>query len=413
MAADSAGTTGGKILNSNNKLFMLSKRRPVGIMIYGSSDIMGYPWETIVKMYRKLLGKTSFPTLSEYVEHFKKYLRESELFDEKSKKLYIESVFEIVADDIIKIIKAIFPDIKTMGKEVLNLYFSQIVSEKKQTSERESIKCELTEEERNAALAAHKDFSDKLISEKFGVHGISKETIGDIYEIMKNAIFKNPDIYGGSSGLVFSGFGEEDVFPSAISFMVSSVINKKIMMSEQSSNSIDLETDSIISPFAQRDMMESFVYGIDPGVKNEIARQLNGMFLKIPQAVTNLMRFSAEQSKALEYSFKSVLGTLSVKFFNKTDAFIRDNYIIPILQGVATLPPEDLAMMAETLVSLTSFKRKISANQTETVGGPVDVATITKGDGFIWIKRKHYFQADKNHHFFSNYYSEEQANEIR
>jgi len=51
--------------------------------------------------------------------------------------------------------------------------------------------------------------------------------------------------------------------------------------------------------------------------------------------------------------------------------------------------------MAESLVNLTKFKRRVSKEQ-ETVGGPIDVAVITKGDGFVWIKRKHYFQPELN-----------------
>ena len=54
---------------------------------------------------------------------------------------------------------------------------------------------------------------------------------------------------------------------------------------------------------------------------------------------------------------------------------------------VAMLPKEELAVMAETLVNLTSFKQKMTMG-TETVGGPIDVAVITKGDGFSWVKRK-------------------------
>lgn len=46
LAADSAVTisTGpgqNKIYNTSNKLFSLSKHEPVGIMIYGSADLMG------------------------------------------------------------------------------------------------------------------------------------------------------------------------------------------------------------------------------------------------------------------------------------------------------------------------------------------------------------------------------------
>ncbi len=56
--------------------------------------------------------------------------------------------------------------------------------------------------------------------------------------------------------------------------------------------------------------------------------------------------------------------------------------------------------MAESLVNLTAFKRKVS-DDTETVGGPIDVAIISKADGFIWVKRKHYFAKELNHHYFS------------
>jgi hypothetical protein len=41
------------------------------------------------------------------------------------------------------------------------------------------------------------------------------------------------------------------------------------------------------------------------------------------------------------------------------------------------------------------------------VAGPIDVAVISKGDGLVWIKRKHYFKPELNYHFFENYYREE------
>jgi hypothetical protein len=39
----------------------------------------------------------------------------------------------------------------------------------------------------------------------------------------------------------------------------------------------------------------------------------------------------------------------------------------------------------------------------ETVGGPIDVAVISRGDGFIWIKRKQYFDPNLNPQFLKNY----------
>ncbi|HEY0631206.1 MAG TPA: hypothetical protein VGC98_04065 [Thermoleophilaceae bacterium] len=45
--------------------------------------------------------------------------------------------------------------------------------------------------------------------------------------------------------------------------------------------------------------------------------------------------------------------------------------------------------------------------ETETVSGPIDVAVISAGDGFVWIKRKHYFEAERNPQFFVNYNRED------
>ncbi|EJF8928580.1 hypothetical protein M9G34_001885, partial [Enterococcus faecium] len=63
--------------------------------------------------------------------------------------------------------------------------------------------------------------------------------------------------------------------------------------------------------------------------------------------------------------------------------------------SIDLMPKEELATIAETLVNITSFKRKISMEM-ETVGGPIDVLLITKSDGPIWIKRKYYFEEKIN-----------------
>jgi hypothetical protein len=85
--------------------------------------------------------------------------------------------------------------------------------------------------------------------------------------------------------------------------------------------------------------------------------------------------------------------------------FQRETLVDPVLATVDVLPKDELAAMAESLVNLTSFKRKFSMDA-ETVGGPIDVAVISKADGFVWIKRKHYFAKDLNPQFLTNYYRE-------
>jgi hypothetical protein len=79
-----------------------------------------------------------------------------------------------------------------------------------------------------------------------------------------------------------------------------------------------------------------------------------------------------------------------------------NDYIFPLLNAVNSLSKEDLSEMAESLIYLTYLKRRITFAE-ESVGGPVDVAIISKGDGFIWVKRKHYFKPELNQYFFQNY----------
>jgi hypothetical protein len=74
------------------------------------------------------------------------------------------------------------------------------------------------------------------------------------------------------------------------------------------------------------------------------------------------------------------------------------NAIRPKLE-VALAPPampiQDVIALADFLVSLTiNFSRfKPGA---PTVGGPVEIAAITKHEGFKWVKRKHYFDMVHN-----------------
>jgi len=75
LAADSAvtietGEGGRKAWQSANKIFGMSHRHPVAIMIYGGADLLTVPWDTTIKAYRDQLGMTSFPRLTDYTADF-------------------------------------------------------------------------------------------------------------------------------------------------------------------------------------------------------------------------------------------------------------------------------------------------------------------------------------------------------
>lgn len=84
LAADSAITVGSygnrKVYNYANKIFMLSKKNPVGIAIYNNASLMGIPWEILIKEYRKHLHINGYETLSMYKSDFFVWLAEHNFF---------------------------------------------------------------------------------------------------------------------------------------------------------------------------------------------------------------------------------------------------------------------------------------------------------------------------------------------
>jgi hypothetical protein len=66
---------------------------------------------------------------------------------------------------------------------------------------------------------------------------------------------------------------------------------------------------------------------------------------------------------------------------------------VPII--IAPMPIKDAIDVAEFLVQTTINFSKFSPGAS-TVGGPIDIAAITKHEGFKWIKRKHYYNGDIN-----------------
>ena len=153
--------------------------------------------------------------------------------------------------------------------------------------------------------------------------------------------------------------------------------------------------------FAQEDVVAAFMEGIDRNFHERILYLLLDTFNKYADEIANNIPglSGATQKKHFVDTLKSVSKKLVVSLNNSVQAHKWKKHIEPIVHAVAALPKEELASMADALVNLTSTKRRVTMDL-ETVGGPIDVAVISKGDGFIWVNRKHYFEADKNPQFF-------------
>ena len=71
----------------------------------------------------------------------------------------------------------------------------------------------------------------------------------------------------------------------------------------------------------------------------------------------------------------------------KIDDIITEKFTCGLVNTVEFFNVEDMVNMAESLISITNLQRHITSSE-ETVGGPIDVAVITKTGGFQWAKQK-------------------------
>lgn len=387
IAADSAVTLGGgkKVLNSANKLFSLSKRHPVAIAIYGNSELVGTPWEIIIKEYRKNLKDTSFPHLSDYVDDFFDFIKKKQYycFDTKEALLFLKQF----------IIGFCYDLRQNVAPEQLTQFFLNFCN-----NTNPNYLDGFTDHTRNFIFKNASKELDAGIGELINA-GLTLDP-NEAKSLLVNLLTKGiPPI--GSSGLVFTGYGEDEIYPSIFSCEVGCIIDGVLAVQRQLPAQISNKNDASICPFAQTDVMHTILSGISPQVRSIYANSLR----------TTIQSFTKQLAKTVKPNdpnlAKQIQG-ISIEpfvqsFMNLSQQAQNVQYTAPFVNSVAGLEKEDLSDFAESLITLTSLKRKVSPDQ-ETVGGPIDVMVISKGDGIIWMKRKHYFDAGKNHHFFSNYF---------
>jgi hypothetical protein len=415
LAADSAVTirtqNGRKIYNSVNKLFSLSKYHPVGIMIYGGADLCGVPWETIIKTYRKKLNTAAFPSIKEYAIDFINYInKKNSFFPQKEQEAYtlhlVQFTFLRVSKQIQSAVHELLEGSKDVPFESIDKVVAEvIIREYSKYSDMDDIKT-FSPPFKKRFHTHYKAKFTLLIDNLFEKYPLSVLSKKRLLELGYNVILKNS--FSSYSGVVIAGFGDDEIFPALVSFKANSVVCNELRYALEDDVSIGHSGSSAaVIPFAQSDMVHAFMCGIDPALTHVMEGFLSALFKSYPTRVIEHIQSHLTSDQLKKIGDLSFLSTdVLSDFKNNLGGYQKENLINPIVQSVAFLPKEELAVMAETLINLTLFKQKISVNSDETVGGAIDVAIISKGDGFIWMKRKHYFNPEINSRFFKNYHHE-------
>lgn len=409
MAADSAVTvTGGnqkKIYNTANKLFTLSKHHPIGIMIYSSSTFMSTPWEIIIKLYRKELKDKSFDTVVEYKDDFLKFLKGKDFYTTPEHQLLNLKQFLYWQLDILKdrMIEKLSDD-KT--EEELLVEFQEIILEDLQNNiESYNGATNILNDFADYTLENFKEYAEEGIKEVtdtiFDGIAINDDIFNAIVELYYNHL-KTTNFIGITTGIVFGGYGEKEIYPSMVSIQIAEVLDNRLRYYDFDNCEISDNNNGAIMPYAQTDVINMFIKGIDPEIDYTYITVFKKLLADYTTTIVGLLNGENDELAQKINGFD--LSILTTEFEKQLNQLKREKQVSPTLDTVAILSKEDLAEMAESLIYLTYLKRRISSTE-ESVGGPIDVAIISKGDGFIWKKRKHYFEESLNKHFMANYFN--------
>ena len=212
--------------------------------------------------------------------------------------------------------------------------------------------------------------------------------------------------YYPASGVVIAGFGAVDVFPSYVSYEIAGIMNGRMKFRQLTYEKIGHgdENSGAIEGFAQAEDVANFMDGIHPRYRALIGDTINRLLADYPNTIMDyLEKKTGKQMKRLRKDVQKMGEELGKAISEEHKAFRILNFSDPIITTISGQPKDELARVAENLVNLPSIRQRYSPG-TETVGGPIDVAVISKGDGFIWINRKHYFEAARNPQYFAKSY---------
>ena len=401
LAADSAVTLGNgrKIYHTAEKLFSLSPSIPVAIMTFGAADMMNVPWETVIKIYAQKLGNRRFDTLEQYAKDFLSFIEgATSLFPADDQKTHVTGAVRAVWSNLYRdklsenlgVTSNASADDKQKRSLTKMAHFGRNKAPKLSRNDKLTALAKVV----SADHEVWKKYSDiEALGPDYGEQVV--KTYEEVIEHVEQEVFEGMKLprpmksdlrktvsfmYGkewfhpaDESGVVIAGMGESEPFPVLIQYRIGTVAAGKLRYAKAEEARVG-PAEAVVVPFAQRETIDMIIDGIHPQLRRKLVDDVDRW---TPSGCKNGKAKNPERSDKRKTEFSDYLREES-----------RQRHDQPFMDAVSALPRQDLAKMAEALVSLTAFLMRMTADQDETVAEPIDVALLSKGDGFTWVKHK-------------------------
>lgn len=396
LGADSAVTTSGgehpRYSKTANKIFELSKNGAVAAAIYGNAAVDLVPWELALKLYRAQLNNGSFAQLNEYCSSLLSFLSGNNLLvPAELRKSWVETQFDNAIAEIIKDTNNSSPAIysEEWPLEERAALWKTEASRLERFFAAKGVQAPLSQGPLDDLLTNIQPWVERAqaqLAEAPALAGVDAVGLARLGHYLRYCV---PDALLGSTGLVIAGYGEQQIFPAYEQIEVYGHIGDELYYKKVKSFQVTHTGIAMIQPLAQTSMIDMFTEGFGQSLERIIEEKGRLAFEGVFSELSN-------RGIQIEASVSSEILQQQHKAF--MEAWKRENWkqnFNPLVGVLQTLSVQEMAHLAESLLGLESLKERVTS-PSETVGGPIDVAAITKSEGLVWIKRKHYFDASLN-----------------
>ena len=405
LATDSAVTItssgSSKVFNSADKLFELTCDFPVGVMVNGNMDCVGNPWELVIKDFREEEGKKSRTTIAGWANDllvFAQRFMPPHQPDEDTIKKAAELECRYIRSEIFER----FWGTRGLTTASAAKLIRSVSEERTQALLKRGLSINHEDIRIDEFISRHRDLLNDLIAQELAPvvpDDEAKSAVAVQIVTSTLSLASSPDT---ATGLIVAGYGVADNFPSISSVDLSGATFGRFRRSAVKEHGVvSHDKRGHVVSFAQNDVVERLLAGIDPRFLERNSEFVSDMFARFGREIAELGA-SKRRSKALKMEIENTIGEFCVtakEEFLNASLQMQDDFRINFELMIAMMPKIELIEFAEALVNITAIERKATPDQ-GTVGGPIDVAFISKHEGFVWVKRKFYFNSALNPRYF-------------
>ncbi|WP_431288477.1 hypothetical protein [Roseateles chitinivorans] len=402
IGADSAMTSswGGdhpRFSKSANKIFELTRQGSIAVAIYGSASIDSVPWELAIKLFRAHLGARTFGRASDYATAILSFLTaNNQLFPPSVRNDSTGRQFDAAIEEIVRMTRRADDSIFDRDAPI-DRRRAAWTSQTKQIRElldATGVVEPLSAQALNQVLRDLAPWTLRAEHQISKVASLAAVNAAELAELGHRLRYAAPQSLIPGSGLVIVGYGEEQIFPAYTQLEVFGHVGDELLHGTTGAFEVTHGGAARIQPLASTSMIDAFIDGYDRTLEAAVDDQSKLGFESVFQC---LHESGIDVPRDLA---GAIAGVCQQRFMVDWKRMNWQHNCSPLLRVLQSLDVPEMADLVEALLGIESLKERVTSSS-ESVGGPIDVAAITKEEGLVWIRRKHYFDAAMNTRYVS------------